>query len=64
MNQRSDFPDKAVRARNLDLAIEHHGPAGQAAALTLFWKKVDGFIARPASGREAQRAVLRRGHNC
>ena len=36
---------RPVRSRNLDLAIEHHGPAGQAAALTLFWKKVDGFIA-------------------
>jgi len=36
---------RAVRSRNLDVAIEHHGPDGQAAALTLFWKKVDGFIA-------------------
>ena len=36
---------RPVRSRNLDVAIEHHGPAGQAAALTLFWKKVDGFIA-------------------
>ena len=35
-----------VRSRNFDIAIEHHGPAGQAAALTLFLKKVDGFIAR------------------
>ena len=36
---------RAVKSRNVDVAIEQHGPKGQAAALTLFWKKVDGFIA-------------------
>lgn len=36
---------RAVRSNNLDVALEHHGAAGQMAALTLFWKKVDGFVA-------------------
>jgi TonB-dependent receptor len=36
---------RPVRSRSVDVAIEHSGPAGQAAALTLFWKKIDGFIA-------------------
>lgn len=34
-----------VKSRNVDVALEHHGGAGRAAALTLFWKQVDGFIA-------------------
>jgi iron complex outermembrane receptor protein len=36
---------RPVRARNLDLAIEHYGGPTASAALTLFWKRVDGFIA-------------------
>jgi TonB-dependent receptor len=33
-----------VRARSLDLAIEHEAGATQSATATLFWKKVDGFV--------------------
>lgn len=36
---------RPVRARNLDLAVEHYGGPTASAALTLFWKRVDGFIA-------------------
>jgi len=36
---------RPLRATNADLAAEGHFGAGHAAALTLFWKRVDGFIA-------------------
>lgn len=36
---------RPMRATNADLAAEGHFGAGHAAALTLFWKRVDGFIA-------------------
>ena len=36
---------RPVRASNLDLAIEHYAGPAQSASLTLFLKKVDGFIA-------------------
>lgn len=39
---------QAVRADNIDLAIEHYGGPAQSASLTLFWKKVDGFISSAA----------------
>jgi TonB-dependent receptor len=35
---------RSVRSRNLDLALEAYGRAGQAASVTAFSKKVDGFI--------------------
>ena len=34
-----------VRSRNVDLALEFNGSAGHAASLTLFHKRIDGFIA-------------------
>lgn len=36
---------RPLRATNADLAAEGHFGAGHAAALTLFWKRVDGFLA-------------------
>jgi iron complex outermembrane receptor protein len=34
-----------VRSRNWDLALEAYPSTGHAASLTLFWKRIDGFIA-------------------
>lgn len=34
-----------VRSRNVDVALEFNGSAGQAASLTLFHKRIEGFIA-------------------
>lgn len=39
---------RPVRADNIDLAIEHYAGPAQSASLTLFWKKVDGFIGTAA----------------
>ncbi|MDR7267439.1 TonB-dependent receptor [Pelomonas saccharophila] len=36
---------RPMRSTNADLAAEAHFGAGHAAALTLFWKHVDGFVA-------------------
>ena len=36
---------RPMRASNLDLAIEHYAGPAHSASLTLFWKKVDGFVA-------------------
>jgi iron complex outermembrane receptor protein len=36
---------RPLRATNVDLAAEGHFGAGHAASLTLFWKRVNGFIA-------------------
>lgn len=36
---------RPLRATNADLAAEGHFGAGHAASLTLFWKRVDGFVA-------------------
>jgi iron complex outermembrane recepter protein len=36
---------RPLRATNADLAAEGYFGAGHAAALTLFWKRVDGFVA-------------------
>ena len=36
---------RPVRGRNLDLAIEGYAGPAQSQSLTLFWKKVDGFVA-------------------
>jgi iron complex outermembrane receptor protein len=36
---------RPLRATNLDLAAEAYFGAGHAASMTLFWKRVDGFIA-------------------
>jgi iron complex outermembrane receptor protein len=36
---------RPLRATNADLAAEAHFGAGHAASLTLFWKRVDGFVA-------------------
>jgi TonB-dependent receptor len=36
---------RPLRATNADLAAEAHLGAGHAASLTLFWKRVDGFVA-------------------
>lgn len=36
---------RPVRSHNLDLALERLDDAGQAFSATLFWKRVDGFVA-------------------
>lgn len=36
---------RPVRSHNLDLAVEHLADTADAVALTLFWKRVDGFVA-------------------
>lgn len=48
---------EAIRATNLDLAVEHHASVGHASSLTLFWKKVTGFVATFSQPEEQGGAI-------
>ena len=48
---------RPLRARNVDLAAEADFGRGHAASLTLFWKRVDGFISTQTQAEEHDGAV-------
>jgi len=50
---------RPLRATNVDLAAEGNFGRGHAASLTLFWKRVDGFIATQTQDEEHDGATYR-----
>jgi TonB-dependent receptor len=56
---------RPLRATNADLAAEGHFGAGHAASITLFWKRVDGFVASlsQAEAHDGQTYQVSRSYN-